>query len=93
MPPVTPNLEAILDQTLEVVWLWDPAGRRPVYVNRAFARVWGRPTEAVLQAPEVLDDDAICEPQRFSQTYQPLFIIARPDDQIFCVRTYLQHAR
>ena len=51
MPPVTPNLEAILDQTLEVVWLWDPDARRPVYVNRAFARVWGRPAEAFLNAP------------------------------------------
>ena len=51
MPPVTPNLEAILDQTLEVVWLWDPDARRPVYVNRAFARVWGRPVESFLNAP------------------------------------------
>ena len=51
MTTVTPNLEALLDQTLEVVWLWDTDERRPVYVNRAFARVWGRPAEAFLKAP------------------------------------------
>ena len=51
MTAVTPNLEALLDQTLEVVWLWDTDERRPVYVNRAFARVWGRPAEVFLNAP------------------------------------------
>ena len=51
MTTVTPDLEALLDQTLEVVWLWDADARRPVYVNRAFARVWGRPVESFLRAP------------------------------------------
>ena len=50
MTTVTPDLEALLDQTLEVVWLWDADARRPVYVNRAFARVWGRPVESFLNA-------------------------------------------
>jgi len=50
MTTVAPDLEALLDQTLEVVWLWDADARRPVYVNHAFARVWGRPVESFLRA-------------------------------------------
>jgi diguanylate cyclase (GGDEF)-like protein/PAS domain S-box-containing protein len=52
MPPASTDLAALLDQTLEVVWLWDADAARPVYVNRAFARVWGRPPEAFTAAAD-----------------------------------------
>jgi diguanylate cyclase (GGDEF)-like protein/PAS domain S-box-containing protein len=42
------DLREILDQTLEVVWLLDPAQRHISYINAAFERVWGRSVDELL---------------------------------------------
>lgn len=35
----------------EVVWVRDLAEERIVYISPAFARIWGRPVEALLESP------------------------------------------
>jgi PAS domain S-box-containing protein len=49
-----PKFEAILEHTTEVVWLFDRARRRLIYINAAFERVWLRPSDEVLLASDTL---------------------------------------